>query len=123
LGSNYVYGRKLQLPIRASVDVSVIVQNMNSGDISQLHRSEQLYDFSIAIMDVYGGSSAEALLNFQRAKLNSFSYSMGINSTMQFSANYSVEITDTTGFQASSPIRWMGTTGTWGNINFLWNSW
>lgn len=123
LGSNYVYGRKLQLPIRASIDVSVIVQNMNSGDVSQLHQSEQLYDFSIAISDVYGGSSAEALLNFQKAKLNSFSYSMGINSTMQFSANYSVEITDATGFQASSPIRWMGETGIWGDINFLWNSW
>jgi hypothetical protein len=123
LGSNYVYGRKLQLPIRASIDVSIIVQNMNSGDTSQLHRSEQLYDFSISIADVYGGNIAEAVLDIRSAKLNSFSYSMGVNSTMQFSANYSVEITDGGGFQTSSPIRWMETTGTWGNINFLWNSW
>lgn len=123
LGSNYVYGRKLKLPIRASVDVSVIVQNMNSGDISQLHRSEQSYDFSISIADVYGGNLAETSLNFQNAKLNSFSYSMGINSTMQFSANYSVEITDTTGFQAISAMRWINETGIWSNINFLWSTW
>jgi hypothetical protein len=123
LGSNYVYGRKLQLPIRASVDVSVIVQNMNSGDISQLHRAEQSYDFSIAIADVYGGFAAESYLNFHKAKLESFSYSMDINATMQFSAKYSVEITDTTGFQAISAMRWIAETGIWSNINFLWSTW
>jgi hypothetical protein len=51
LGSNHVYGRKLQLPIRASVDVSAIVDQFSSGNLNLLNRSEETYDFDIIFAD------------------------------------------------------------------------
>jgi hypothetical protein len=102
LGSNYVYGRKLQLPLRATVDLSAIVEDFNSGDISQLHIAEETYDLEIKFSDQK--RIAEGTFNFQNARLNSLSYSLGIDGNMEFSANYSVEITSSTGLAITSPL-------------------
>lgn len=118
LGSNYVYGRKLQTPLRATVDLSATVDNFNSGDISQLHISEEKYDFEIKFSDPK--KISEGIFNFKNAKINSFSYSLGINGTMSFSANYSIEITDAQGFEASPIIKWDGVNQQWQNIAFSW---
>jgi hypothetical protein len=103
LGSNHVYGRKLKLPIRATVDLSAIVQNMSSGTVNQLQNNEDTYDFSIQIVTAQPNSPATGLFQFSNAKVNSFNYSMAVNGTMQFSASYSVEITSETGLRISSP--------------------
>jgi len=119
LGSNYVYGRKLQTPLRATVDLSATVDGFNSGDISQLHISEEKYDFEIKFSDQK--KTSEGVFNFKNAKINSFSYSLAINGNMQFSASYSIEITDANGFEIGSLIKWDGINRQWQNIAFSWD--
>jgi hypothetical protein len=95
LGSNHVYGRKLQLPIRASVDVSAIVDQFSSGNLNLLNRSEETYDFDIIFADQR--QTASGKFEIRGAKINSFSHSMTVNNRIEFSANYSVEVTDASG--------------------------
>ena len=96
LGSNHVYGRKLQLPLRASVDVSAVVEQFSSGNINLLNRSEEDYDFDITFTDPRKTSSGQ--FRIRGAKINSFSYSLPVNNKLEFTANYSVEVTDASGF-------------------------
>ena len=95
LGSNHVYGRKLQLPIRASVDVSAIVDQFSSGNLHLLNRAEETYDFDIIFADQR--QTASGKFEIRGAKINSFSHSMTVNNRIEFSANYSVEVTDASG--------------------------
>ena len=103
LGSNYVYGRKLQLPLRATVNLSAIVEDFNSGDSSRLHVAEEKYDFQIKFSDQKRTTSGA--FNFHDARVNSLSYSLDINGNMQFSASYSIEITSSTGLTILSPTK------------------
>ncbi len=96
LGSNHVYGRKLQLPLRASVDVSAIVDSFSSGSLHLLNRSEEEYDFDITFTDPQRTASGQ--FRIRGAKVNSFSYSLPVNDKIEFTANYSVEVTDASGF-------------------------
>jgi hypothetical protein len=99
LGSNHVYGRKLQLPIRASVDVSAVVDQFSSGNLHLLNREEETYDFDIIFADQR--QTASGKFEIRGAKINSFSHSMTVNNRIEFSANYSVEITDASGLIVS----------------------
>jgi hypothetical protein len=99
LGSNHVYGRKLQLPIRASVDVSVLVDQFSSGNLHLLNRAEETYDFDIIFADQR--QTASGKFEIRGAKINSFSHSMTVNNRIEFSANYSVEVTDVSGLIVS----------------------
>jgi hypothetical protein len=103
LGSNYVYGRKLQLPLRATVNLSAIVEDFNSGDASGLHVAEEKYDFQIKFSDQKRTTSGA--FNFHDARVNSLSYSLDIDGNMQFSASYSIEITSSTGLTILSPTK------------------
>ncbi len=95
LGSNHVYGRKLQLPLRASIDVSAIVEEFSSGNLHLINQSEETYDFDITFSDPKKIASGK--FEIRGAKLNSFSHSMTVNNRLDFTANYSLEITDATG--------------------------
>jgi len=99
LGSNHVYGRKLQLPIRASVDVSAVVDQFSSGNLHLLNREEETYDFDIIFADQK--QTASGKFEIRGTKINSFSHSMTVNNRIEFSANYSVEITDASGLKVS----------------------
>lgn len=96
LGSNHVYGRKLQLPVRASVDVTAVVENFSSGNLNLLNRSEEDYDFNITFSDTKKTASGQ--FQIRGAKINSFSYAMPVNNRLEFTANYSVEVTEASGF-------------------------
>jgi hypothetical protein len=99
LGSNHVYGRKLQLPIRASVDVSAVVDQFSSGNLHLLNSAEETYDFDIIFADQR--QTASGKFEIRGAKINSFSHSMTVNNRIEFSANYSVEVTDVSGLKVS----------------------
>jgi len=99
LGSNHVYGRKLQLPIRASVDVSAVVDQFSSGNLHLLNRAEETYDFDIIFADQR--QTASGKFEIRGAKINSFSHSMTVNNRIEFNANYSVEVTDVSGLKVS----------------------
>jgi hypothetical protein len=119
LGSNYVYNRALKMPTRASIDISVIVENFNTGNLSQLTSEESLYDFKIEFSDRQ--ETAKAAFNFKSARLNSSSYSLS-NGYMEFTASYSVEITDLGGLQINSFTKWSELNEEWQNIVFAWSN-
>ena len=96
LGSNHVYGRKLQFPVRASVDVSVIVEDFSTGSVHLLNQSERGYNFDITFSDAQKTASGQ--FQIRDAKINSFSYSLPVNNKLEFTANYSVEVTEASGF-------------------------
>jgi hypothetical protein len=118
LGSNYVYGRKLNLPIRGSIDVEVIVQDFNSGDITAMNNSEQIYSFRIGFFD--STRSIFSSCAIENAKINSTSYSMNVNGTMAFSASYSFDVGS--GFWEVDELAWNRITEEWQNIVAFWNA-
>ena len=95
LGSNHVYGRKLQLPLRASISVSAIVEEFSSGNLHLINQSEESYDFDITFSDPQKIASGK--FEIRGAKLNSYAHSMSVNNQLDFSATYSVEVTDSNG--------------------------
>ncbi len=97
LGSNHVYGRKLQLPLRASVNVSAVVTGMSTGNLHLINQSERAYDFDVTFSDPKATASGK--FEIRGAKLNSMSYSMPVNDRLDFTASYSVEITEASGFR------------------------
>jgi hypothetical protein len=117
LGSNYVYGRKLNLPIRATVDVTTIVQNFNSGDITAMTNAEDFYDFTIEFFDSTQSVFSSCVI--ENAKINSTSYSMRVNGTMQFSASYSFNVGS--GFWGIDELQWSRIDEQWQNILSFWN--
>lgn len=116
LGSNYVYGRKLNLPVRASVNITAIVQNFNSGDINAMSNSEESYDFRIQFTDPTKSVFSACVV--ENAKINSLSYSMDVNQTMQFSASYSFDVAST--FWDVDET-WSSIKEQWQNILEFWN--
>jgi len=84
LGSDYVYGRKIQYPIRGDISISSKVDNYDSGFISGLLASEEDYEFEFTVRD----KLFAVKLLFDNVKLNSFTYSMGVNNEMIYDANF-----------------------------------
>lgn len=95
LGSNYVYGRKLQLPIQGTASLSAIVQSITGGSISGLFTNESGYSLEVSFADQF--SKETGFLKIENAKLESVSHSMPVNGMMQFTANYSFQATETGG--------------------------
>jgi len=118
LGSNYVYGRKLKLPIRGSIDVAAIVQDFNSGDITAMNNSEQVYSFKIEFFDSTRSVFSSCVI--ENAKINSTSYSMNVNGTMEFSASYSFDFGS--GFWGIDELQWSRIDQEWLNIVAFWNA-
>jgi len=118
LGSNYVYGRKLKLPIRGSIDVAAIVQDFNSGDITAMDNSEQVYSFRIEFFDSTRSVFSSCVI--ENAKINSTSYSMSVNGTMEFSASYSFDFGS--GFWGIDEFQWSKIDQEWQNIVAFWNA-
>jgi hypothetical protein len=82
--------------VRASVDVTAVVENFSSGNLNLLNRSEEDYDFNITFSDPKKTASGQ--FQIRGAKINFFSYSMPVNDRLEFTANYSVEVTEASGF-------------------------
>lgn len=100
LGSNHVYGRKIQYPIRGSVKIDAFVSGMASGDLSNVFKSETGYSIELEIKDPK--FSAATFLKIENAKLNSYSIGMAINDNMSFNAEYSFAISETGGLFAKT---------------------
>jgi hypothetical protein len=118
LGSNYVYGRKLKLPVRGSVSVAAVVQDFNSGDINAINNSEASYSFEIDLIDSTNNVSSSC--SIQNAKINSLSYAMNVNGSMEFSADYSFDIG--AGFLSIDSSQWNSLNEEWQNIEAFWDA-
>ena len=118
LGSNYVYDRKLDLPINATVDIQALVSGVSSGFISGLINNETGYNFDISFSNPTN-IKATGFYKFKNAKLESFSYSAQVNEIINFSASFSVELSNNDGFYMS---RIMSGVEVWDSINDLWST-
>ncbi len=96
LGSNYVYDRKFPYPVVGKVDVTCLVSGISTGILSSLFTNETGYDMEVKYVDFM--KSATGFYKIVDATLDSISFSMAVNDTMQFSASFSCQITDTDGF-------------------------
>ena len=123
LGSNYVYDRKLDLPINATVDIQALVSGVSSGFISGLINNETGYNFDISFSNPTN-IKATGFYKFKNAKLENLNYSMQVNEIMNFSASFSVDITSTGGFFISRQISelnfWASTNDLWSVNNIIW---
>jgi hypothetical protein len=123
LGSNYVYDRKLNYPIKGTVDISAIVSGFSSGFISGIVNNESGYNFEISFSNPTN-TAATGFYNFTNAKLENYNYSMNINDLMNFNASFSVEILDTSGFSIGRFIQnadnWAAIQETWQSFNINW---
>jgi hypothetical protein len=123
LGSNYVYDRKLDLPINATVDIQALVSGVSSGFISGLINNQNGYNFDISFSNPTN-IKATGFYKFKNAKLENFNYSMQVNEIMNFSASFSVDITSTGGFFISRSLpnleNWINTNSLWQETNITW---
>ena len=123
MGSNYVYDRKLDLPINATVDIQALVSGVSSGFISGLINNETGYNFDISFSNPTN-IKATGFYKFKNAKLENLNYSMQVNEIMNFSASFSVDITSTDGFFISRQISvsdyWSSVDDLWSVNNIIW---
>lgn len=123
LGSNYVYGRKLEYPVNGSANIECLVSGISSGQFQSILTNESGYSFEVAFCDTK--KLATGFYQIQNAKLESVSYSMNINDTMSFNASFSFEANETGGFFMKRAIPglniWSGITSLWQNITVNWN--
>jgi hypothetical protein len=87
LGSDYVFNRKVQYPVRGNVTINSVVANYETGFISGMLKDESTYDFTIKALDCE--KIVECEFNFDNLKLETFNYSLDVNNDMQYSASFS----------------------------------
>jgi hypothetical protein len=99
LGSDYVYKRKLQYPIRGSISLGSIVNNYNEGFVSGLLKSEEDYEFEFILEGeaVDAPISQAVKFKFDNVKLSSFNYQMQVNGSMEYTAQFEFLSYDTKG--------------------------
>jgi hypothetical protein len=79
--------------------------------------AEDFYDFTIEFFDSTQSVFSSCVI--ENAKINSTSYSMRVNGTMQFSASYSFNVGS--GFWGIDELQWSRIDEQWQNILSFWN--
>ena len=97
LGNDYAYGRKKQFPARGTFAVSSQVSGFESGAMTGVLNSDELYQFDLTLE----ASGKSMVYRIEDAKLGSYNYSMDINGRMNFDANFSFEVTKEKGLKLS----------------------
>jgi len=123
LGSDYVYGRKLEYPVNGSANIQCLVSGVSSGEFQSMLVNESGYSFEVAFCDTK--KLVTGYYQIQNAKLENVNYSMNINDTMLFNASFSFEANETGGFfmKRNVPVGavWSGITSLWQNIIVNWS--
>ena len=96
LGSNYVFGRKLLLPALGTASVTAIASGISSGEFTSMLTGESSYSFEIAFSDEK--KLTTGLFSIEGAKLQSLSLEMGVNDSLNFSAQFSFAAYQSGGF-------------------------
>jgi len=97
LGNDYAFGRKRQFPANGSFSVSSQVSGFESGAMTGVLNSDQLYQFDLTLE----ASGKTMIYRIEDAKLGSYNYSMDINGRMNFDAAFTFEVTQNKGLKLS----------------------
>lgn len=98
LGSDFVYGRKAQLPAQGSFAVSSLVSGFDNGQMSGVLKNNSSYDFDLTLST---SGDKKIIYKIEDAQLSSYNYSMPVNGQMSFDAEFTFEVTDTKGLKIS----------------------
>ena len=124
LGSDHAYDRKLNFPVNASIDISLLVSGINDGFISGDLYNKGLYAFTIHAINQKNYITGS--YKFNNCTLNSFSYSMQLNDIMKFNASFNCAITETDGFLMkrsidSNGLFYQDIDNIWRNLSITWD--
>ena len=97
LGNDYAFGRKRQFPANGSFSVSSQVSGFESGAMTGVLNSDQLYQFDLTLE----ASGKTMIYRIEEAKLGSYNYSMDINGRMNFDASFTFPVTQEKGLKLS----------------------
>jgi hypothetical protein len=125
LGSDYVYDRKLNYPINAKIDMSVLVSGVDDGFISGILQNQQIYGFTINCINTKNYITGS--YKFNNCRLSNFNYSMPLNDVMTFNASFDCTIRNDGGFLMRRVIDTLGNyyqdfDSIWGNLSINWDS-
>ncbi len=125
LGSNYVYDRKINYPINAKIDMSVLVSGVDDGFVSGILSNQQIYAFTIH--SVNSENYATGSYKFNNCRLTNFNYSMPLNDIMIFNASFDCTIRNDAGFEMKRVIGGLNNfyqdfDSIWGNLSINWDS-
>jgi len=102
-GSNYVFDRKLKLPIMANVSIDLILREYASGQIDSFFKEGARYDMTINHTNryFYSGLRADTINQFviENAQLRSQSYSKQIGGEVSVSTSFVFGISASGGFK------------------------
>jgi hypothetical protein len=124
LGSNYVFDRKIQYPINATINIGTLVSGFKSGVINKIHNNEQVYGFTVNFVNQ--ARYATGSYKFSKLRLENFNYSLNINDTMNYNATFSCQITKNENFQIKRMFQNFGNTYSdveykWSQSEIIWN--
>ena len=97
LGNDYAFGRKKQFPANGSFAVSSQVSGFESGAMTGVLDSDQLYGFDLTLE----ASAKTMIYRIEDAKLGAYNYSMDINGRMNFDASFTFQVTQNKGLKLS----------------------
>lgn len=105
-GSNYVFGRKLQLPATADVSISLLKTDVEKGGVYELFEEDREYTFEVDLNQ----SSEPRSLSFDiftykvvKARLVSKNYSLSIGSRETVEMQFQVEVNADEGLHIIDP--------------------
>ena len=108
-GSNYVFDRKLKLPVIGSISINMILREYSEGQVDEFFNNAATYDLTISHLDkVYSGGSFTTKNNttvfaIQDAQLRSQNYSVGIGDSLMVSSSLIFEVTRDKGLKIYQP--------------------
>lgn len=122
LGSNYVYSRKLEMPVNGSVSISCLVSGVSQGEFQSIITNESGYNFEVSFCDQ--NKIITGFYRIENAKLENINYGMQVNNILSFDASFSFEANETGGFfmkrSSLSPIVWQTLNIPWQDISIGW---
>lgn len=118
LGSNYVYSRKLEMPVNGSVSISCLVSGISQGEFQSIITNESGYNFEVSFCNQ--DKAITGFYKIENAKLESVNYSMQVNNTLNFNASFSFEANETGGLFMKRSIPSYMTNAIWQTLNTPW---
>ena len=104
-GSNYVFDRKLKLPIIGNVSINMILREYSEGQVEEFFDRAATYDLTISHLDkVYTGGSFTTkdnttVFSIQDAQLRSQNFSVGIGDSLIVTSSLIFEVTKDKGLK------------------------
>jgi hypothetical protein len=105
-GSNYVFGRKLQLPLVARASISLLKTDIEKGGAYELFEEDRLYTFEVDLNQTSPNRGlAFDIFTYRvtNARLVSKSYSLSIGSREQVEMTFDIEVSANDGLHIIDP--------------------